>query len=99
MSLSGNQLRQDNEEYKAKYRWIGEDDDKRPKVEPPKDKYGMSGIALEPQRIRVFEISYNNAAAEPAKGQNENGQVSVKKLKPVKVAQLASRSPSSSFEI
>lgn len=99
MSLSGNQLRQDNEEYKAKYRWIGEDDDKRPKVEPPKDKSGMSGIALEPQRIRVFEISYNNAAAEPAKGQNENGQVSVKKLKPVKVAQLASRSPSSSFEI
>jgi len=58
LSLSGNQLAQDNEAYKVKNRWIGDDDKTRPKSETPKDRNGMQGIALEPQRIRVFEISY-----------------------------------------
>lgn len=81
LSLSGNQLAQDNEAYKAKYRWIGDDDKSRPKVELAKDKNGMSGVALDPQRIRVFEISY---------GQKTSG-TQILKLKHQKLAQITSK--------
>ena len=35
LSLSGNQVFSDNEHYKSKYRWIGEDDDARSDLDIP----------------------------------------------------------------
>jgi len=58
LSLSGNQLATSNEAYKKANRWIGDDDASRPIYVPPADRQGLSGIALEPQRIRTFEITY-----------------------------------------
>lgn len=44
-----------------KFRWKGEDDEvmnAKPISHPPADKDPISGVALEPQRIRTFIIEY-----------------------------------------
>jgi hypothetical protein len=45
-----------------KFRWKGEDDEvmnAKPVSHPPADKHPTRGVALEPQRIRIFVIEYS----------------------------------------
>lgn len=58
LSLSGNMKESDRA--KKEHHWRGVDDGSTlPFNERPKDIEGFKGIALEPQRIRTFLISYN----------------------------------------
>lgn len=60
ISLSGNQLLSDLTKNYPK--WLAtEDGSKLPFSKAPEDQNGFEGIALEPQRLRSFIISYNGA--------------------------------------
>ena len=51
-----------SENAKTYHKWEAVDDGKKLQFNsPPEDKNGLNGIALEPQRIRSFMISYNGA--------------------------------------
>ena len=65
LSLSGNQLVAENSAYLDVNRFKGYDDSTRPKYVAPVDKPGLAGVAMEPQRIRLFELSYNAGSKEP----------------------------------
>jgi hypothetical protein len=58
--MSGNQLESENEKWKKQNSrsWVGKDDHLRPKFEEPVDINGLKGMALEPQRIRTFEVFF-----------------------------------------
>ena len=60
LSLSGNQLASDNEKWKNTHqkKWVGKDDSSRPVFKAPADINGLRGVALEPQRIRTFEVTF-----------------------------------------
>jgi len=60
VSLSGNQLLTDMQKHIPKWN-ATEDSNKLPFNKAPEDKNGFEGIALEPQRIRSFILSYNGA--------------------------------------
>lgn len=60
LSLSGNQLESDNQKWIDSHsrKWVGRDDATRPKFQGPADVSGFHGVALEPQRIRTFEVYF-----------------------------------------
>jgi hypothetical protein len=58
LSLSGNMKEEDR--IKKEHHWTGQDDGSQlPFNTRPNDIDGFKGVALEPQRIRTFLISYN----------------------------------------
>jgi hypothetical protein len=60
VSLSGNQVLSDLTKRYPKWE-ATEDGSTLPFNKAPEDKNGFEGIALEPQRLRSFIISYNGA--------------------------------------
>lgn len=56
--MSGNQLKKDNDAYKSKYIWKGEDDATfKGKIAPIDNSSTL--ISVEPQRIRTFYFTYS----------------------------------------
>ena len=66
VSLQGNQLLGDLVKHTPKWE-ATEDGSYLPFSKAPEDKNGFEGIALEPQRLRSFIVSYNGAEKD---GQN-----------------------------
>jgi len=61
MTITGNEPIEDMHKFKADHLWRGSDEENpsnTPVMRVPEDKDGFNGIALEPQRIRTFEIKY-----------------------------------------
>lgn len=60
LSLSGNMREEDRQAKELAHPWKGQDDGTQlPFNNRPSDIEGFKGVAMEPQRIRTFLISYN----------------------------------------
>lgn len=86
LSLSGNQLAEANEQYMSKKPWIGEDDGSKKvkelaEIKKPADHEGLN-VALEPQRIRLFEISYQLPEVANVSSSSSSSKKPNLKLKP-----------------
>ena len=94
LSISGNQPASKNEEYMSHNPWKGEDDSKPEikklfKIKKPADHDNLN-IALEPQRIRLFEIEYDQlstAQSQPVVQSTPSKKPNLK-LKPVNTKTL-----------
>jgi len=60
LSLSGNMKEEDRQARELVHTWLGQDDGTQlPFNNRPSDIEGFKGVAMEPQRIRTFLISFN----------------------------------------
>ena len=65
LSLSGNMREEDRQARELVHPWKGQDDGTQlPFNNRPSDIDGFKGVAMEPQRIRTFLISFNQKKEE-----------------------------------